>query len=131
MSINNLIYIEGYEITEHNRTFEVSESIDTEDIELSNGLRRRFYQNNKKQFQFSWSYLPNKQARTVDQRRGQEYLSSVANSIAVVELKVKIKPTEDYVTYNCFIDSYSEELIRRDFSSQCLYYNVSMTLVEQ
>jgi hypothetical protein len=131
MAIDNLIYINGDEITEHGRTFESSEEISAEDIQLANGLSRRFYQNNKKQFQFSWTYLPSLQAKTVDSRKAQAYLVSLANTTAVVELKIKEKPTEDYVTYNCWVDSYSEELIRRDFSTQCSYYNVQLTLVEQ
>lgn len=131
MALNNLIYLNGYEITEHGRTFDSSDNIAANDIELANGNTRRFYQNNKKQFQFSWTYLPSLQSKTIDSRRAQVYLSSLANTAAVVELKIKEEPTEDYITYNCWIDSYSEELIRRDFSTQCSYYNVQLTLIER
>ena len=62
MSIVNLILINGNEITEHNRTFESSELLSVNDIDLASGHKRRFYKDNKKNLVFlGLNYLAFKQ----------------------------------------------------------------------
>ena len=130
MSIVNLILINGNEITEHNRTFESSELLSVNDIDLASGHKRRFYKDNKKEFSFSWSYLPSLQSKTVDNRKGQIYLETLGNIRGTVTVAIQTVPDGQYDEYTCYVDSYSKTLIRRDFSTQCSYYDVSLTLVE-
>jgi len=130
MSIVNLITINGEPVTEHNRAFSSSEIMTVNDIDLASGLRRRFYKDNKKQFQFNWKYLPNKQSKTIDNCKSQEYLFNISNIRGTVTMLIQTLPNGSYDQFTCYVDSYSETLIRRDFSSQCSYYDVSLTLVE-
>lgn len=130
MSIHKLLSINSTEITEHNRKISISEQLAANDIDLASGHRRRYYSRNKKQFSLNWAYLPSLQAKTVDGRVGRDFLYSLANGSAVATVLVELAPGE-YETFDCYIDSYSEDLIRREYATQCSYYDVSLTLTER
>ncbi len=131
MSIQHIVTFNGNEITEHNRKLVIAEQLSVSDVELSNGNRRRFYRNNKKTFTLNWSYLPSLETQTVDSRKGQIFLSNLANTTSNVLITIQTEPGGPYDSIYCFIDSYDETLLRRDFSTQCSYYDVSMTLAER
>lgn len=131
MSIQHIVTFNGNEITEHNRKLVIAEQLSVSDVELSNGNRRRFYRENKKTFTLNWSYLPSLENKTVDSRKGQIFLSNLANTTSNVLITIQTEPGGPYDPIYCFIDSYDEKLLRRDFSTQCSYYDVSMTLAER
>ena len=131
MSIQKLLTINSTEITEHNRKITVNEEIAAQDVDLASGHRRRFYSRNKRKFDISWSYLPSLQAQTVDGRVGRDFLNNIANSSASVAVGIELEPNGGLTSYDCYIDSYSETLIRREYSTQCAYYDVSLTLTER
>jgi hypothetical protein len=128
MALNALIKINGTEITEHNRTFSSSLIFDNNDTELASGNMRRFYKPKKNSFNFDWSYLPNKAAKTVDERVGRDFLHSLVNAGAVVVLSVQSDEKDVWNDYNCLITSYSENMTKNVLQSQCRYYDVTMTL---
>jgi hypothetical protein len=127
----HLLSINGQEITEHNRKFNSSVEQSGSDIELSRGNIRRYIRKNKKIFSLNFTYLPNNTDHTVDGRRGRDYLSSLANTRGAVTVSIKASPADDFKTYTCFVNSYSEKLVRRDIKSACSYYDVSIELGEQ
>lgn len=131
MSIYKLLTINSTEITEHNRKLSVTEEIAANDINLASGHRRRFYSRNKKQFQLSWTYLPSLQSKTVDGRVGRDFLHTLANGSALASVSIELEPEAGFTTYECYIDSYSEDLVRREYATQCSYYDVSLTLTER
>ena len=131
MTIQKIITINSTEITEHNRKISVSEQIAGNDIDLASGHRRRYYSRNKRQFNLTWSYLPSLQAQTVDGRVGRDFLNNIANSSASVAVGIELEPNGGLTSYDCYIDSYSETLIRREYSTQCAYYDVSLSLTER
>lgn len=131
MTIQKLLTINSTEITEHNRKITVNEEIAAQDIDLASGHRRRFYSRNKRKFDISWSYLPNLQAQTVDGRVGRDFLNNIANSSASATVGIELEPNGGLTSYDCYIDSYSETLIRREYSTQCAYYDVSLSLTER
>lgn len=131
MSIANLLSINNTELTAHNRKVSITEQISANDIDLASGHRRRFYTKNKKQFNLTWSYLPNLANKTVDSRAARDFLFSVANTSNYVSISIQLEPGGGFEQYNCYVDSYSESLIRRDLPAGCVYYDVSMALTEQ
>lgn len=131
MSITNLLSINNTELTAHNRKVSITEQISANDVDLASGHRRRFYTKNKKQFSLTWSYLPNLVNKTVDNRAARNFLFEIANTSNYVSVSVQLEPSGSFQQYNCYVDSYSESLIRRDLSTGCVYYDVSMTLTEQ
>jgi len=131
MSIANLLSINNTELTAHNRKVSIAEQISANDIDLASGHRRRFYTKNKKQFNLTWSYLPNLANKTVDNRAARDFLFGIANTSNYVSISIQLDPNSSFEQYNCYVDSYSESLIRRDLSTGCVYYDVSMALTEQ
>lgn len=130
-SLSYLIKIGGQEITEHNRKISTSVNQFGSDVELARGITKRYVKRSKKSFSVSFSYLPNTHEKTVDGRKGRDYLLTMFKQKNTVELKIKLDPNEDYRTYICFFNSYSEKLIRRDIPSGCSYYDLSIELEEQ
>lgn len=130
MILNSLIKINGTEITEHNRTFSGSLIFNNNDIELASGNMRRFYKPKKNSFNFSWSYLPNKAAQTVDELSGRDFLWNLVDAGAVVVLSIQGDEKDIFNNYNCLITSYSENMLKNVLQSQCQYYDVSMDLEE-
>lgn len=127
----HLLSINGNEITEHNRKISSSIEQSGSDVELSRGKLRRYIRKNKRTFSLNFTYLPNNTDKTVDGRRGRDYLNSLSNTRGAVTVSIKISPESGFETYTCFINSYSERLVRRDISSGCNYYDVSIELGEQ
>lgn len=127
----HLLSINGQEITEHNRQISTSIQQASSQMELARGVSRRYIRKNKKSFNLSFKYLPNNTDKTVDGRRGRDYLLSMANTRGTVTVTIKLSPTDEFETYTCFINSYSEKLVRRDIGSGCSYYDISMELSEQ
>lgn len=127
----HLLSINGQEITEHNRQISTSIEQGASQLELGRGITRKYIKKNKKSFNLSFKYLPNTTDKTVDGRRGRDYLLSMANTRGTVTVSIKLSPTDEFETYTCFINSYSEKLVRRDIGSGCAYYDISMEISEQ
>lgn len=130
MSITYLVKLNGFEITEHNRKFDGGTAISVKDVELINGDKKRYIRNNKNIYNFKFTYLPSLQAHTVDGRRGRDYLYSIAMAPASTSLSIKLNPEEDFYTTTAYVESYSETLIRRDLTTQCSYYDVTISFKE-
>jgi hypothetical protein len=131
MSITKLLTINSTEITEHNRKISISEKVAASDIDLASGHRRRYYSRNKREFSLSWSYLPSLQSKTVDSRVGRDFLYSLANGSSVATVGIELEPGAGASFIDCYISSYSEGLIRREYETQCSYYDVSISLTER
>jgi hypothetical protein len=128
--ITHLVVINGHEITEHNRRFDQNYKMNSADIELANGNKRRFIKKNKNSYTLSFSYLPNKTTYTIDGRKARDFLLELARTPSSASLSIKLDPSEPFYNTTVYVDSYSETLLRRDFSTQCAYYDVNITLVE-
>ena len=129
-SITHLVVLNGFEITEHNRKFDGGTEVNANDIELINGDKKRYIKNNKNLYNFSFAYLPSLQSHTIDNRKGRDYLYSIAMAPSSVALSIKLTPEELFYNTTVYVNSYSETLVRRDLATQCSYYDVTMSLKE-
>lgn len=130
-SLVYLISINNTEITEHNRKLDTSIELATSDVELSDGTVKKYSKKTKNKFSLSFSYLPNTSDATVDGREGRDFLKTISQTRGTVSLKIKLNPNDIYKTYTCFVDSYTESLLRRDIPNARSFYNVSIELGEQ
>jgi len=128
MALNALITFNGTEITEHGRTYNDSIVMNNNDIELANGISKRFYKPAKKSFKFSWFYLPDKSTVTLDSRVGRDFIYNVCSTRALISLGIQDSHIDDFNIYSCFVSDYSETLIKNSLQTQCRYYNVSLSL---
>lgn len=126
-----LLSINGQEITEHNRKFTSTIEQSGSDIELSRGKLRRYIRKNKRVFTLNFTYLPSIVDHTVDGRKGRDYLNSIALSRGTVTISIKMSPEDGFETYTCYVNNYTEKLVRRDIQSKCAYYDITIELGEQ
>ena len=138
-SIRTFLILDDKPLTNHNREFDVS--IAPSFIENKNwhNKKNRYYkrasESGRKTFSLSWRFLPNFMEKTVDTRHGRDYIASVSEDPDVHVLKV-INQDQNGLTpytetsYNVFVRSYSETLIRRDLSDGVYYFDCSLTLEE-
>lgn len=47
-----------------------------------------------------------------------------------VSLSIKLNPEEEFYTTTVYLESYSETLLRRDLTTQCSYYDVTISFKE-
>lgn len=130
MSIIKLLSLDGVEITEQGRKYSGSESIAASDVELDLGINKRYIKQNKKISNISFTYLPNSSTKTIDNRAARDYLKTIANKRGKVLVNIKLSPNKETEEYYAYVTNYSENLIRRDLSNQCSYYDLSINFEE-
>lgn len=130
MTLNALIKINNTEITEHNRTFSDSPIYQNTDISIASGSMKRFYKPAKNSFSFSWKYLPDKAAKTVDTRVGRDFLYSLVTAGSLVTLSIQNDRKDEWNNYTCLLSSYNETMLKNVIQSQCRYFDVDMVLEE-
>lgn len=135
----SLIRLDGIDLSEHNRS---SASIGYKSIGTSNitilGRTRKQQITMKRTLTVSWERLPALDSQTVDGKAGRNTIndnfpeiywnSFNSTTIEVSYYEVDSDNAQVYVTFNAFLDSYSDELLKR-FDSQL--WNVSLSLVEE
>lgn len=128
MSLNSLIKLNGVEVTEHNRKISISIGFENVDSELASGYRRRFYKDTDQVFNLTWTYLPDRQDMSADGKAARNYIKSVVESTANVNLSIKENRDSEVKTYSCFVSEYSEVLLKHSLANQCRYYDLTLVL---
>jgi len=124
LSINNT------EITVGGSNISLDSNFNVSDIETAAGRIKRFYKKNKKTLKVSYEYLASSSSFTVDGREGRDFIYGLAASSPYVLVSYKDIPNGVSEEFYGFIDSYSDSIIRRDMSTQCIYYNLSFDIME-
>ena len=130
LSLNSLIKINSNLITEHNRKYSSGLTFTNEDKTLLAGAKKRFIRPSKKSFDFSWSYLPDKAASSIDGLSSRDFLYNIASTNSLVSLGIQDDHQDLWHYYSCIITGYSENIIKIDIPNQCRYYDVSLKLGE-
>jgi len=131
VSVYRLLKLNNKTITAHNRSFSVDVTYVYEDVLLLSGNMRRFLRAAKQNYNLDFKYLPDSLYQTVDGQYGRDYLQSLAGSRAPVELFIQDTPNDAGKTYTTFVESYTEDLIRRDLRTGVYFYNVTLKLKEK
>lgn len=119
------------EITEHGRTYSGDVLQIGSDVELARAIVKKYFKPSKRKFSFSFKNLPDDSDYTVDGRKGRNYLLQLSEHRGLVYLQVQLKPNDEYVEYECYINNYSEKIVRRDIKNQYTYYDVNIELEEK
>lgn len=126
-----LLTINGNEITNHGREASFSEDLNVNDIETSGGRVKRFFKSTKRNIDLTFTYLPGPSLKTIDGRQGRDFISNLAYNNPLVLVSLQDEPSGSYDEFYAYISSYSEKIVRRDLKSQCIYYDISLTLEEK
>jgi hypothetical protein len=138
-SIRTLFILDNKPLTNHNRKIDISLSpVNTQVVNWNNRANRyyrRVSNSGRKTFTFSWTMLPNNLQDTVDHRNARDFLHSVSEDPDIHELKI-VNQNESGLTpytettFQVFIRSYSESLIRRYISEGVYLYDCNLVLEE-
>jgi len=124
------ISLNGTEISVGAVDYDITESLNTSEIETSAGRIKRYARDNKRSISVRYAYLPSSSAKTVDGRAGRDFIYNLAANNPAVTVNYKDDPLGDAIEFSGFIDTYSETIVRRDIATQCIYYQVSFEVVE-
>jgi len=136
--ILSMIDLDGKPLTAQGRQF--SSSFGSKHIEKKNwnSSKSRYYKSSsagKQTFKISWEWLPSDKEQTIDKRFARNFLKDKADDPDVHTLKIYSYGTNPQSvfsenTYNVFITSYSESLIRRDLSNGVYFWKCDIELEE-
>jgi hypothetical protein len=138
-SMRTLLILDDKPLTNHNRELDVSLSPSFIENRNWNNRKNRYYKrasgSGRKTFSISWRFLPNFMEKTVDTRHGRDYISTISEDPDVHVLVVVnhdqsgLTPYTE-TTYNVFVRSYSETLLRRDLIDGVYYFDCNLVLEE-
>lgn len=130
MALPNLISLNAVELTDQGRTFSQSKDERSTSVQLANGLIKKYFTAVKYSFSLSWTMLPNTAAQTYDKKGARNEIKTLAETQSVLTLIVR-SPIGSSTTYDVWVENYSEDIIRRDYVSNTIFYEVKLDLKEQ
>ena len=131
MTILSFLSLNNEEITEQGRKMTDSVTVNASSVELDNGVTRRYIKKNKRSFTFQWEWLPSLESHTIDNRKSRDYLKDLAFTTKTkILMEIKLDHNEEAELIYVYINEYSEDLVRRDPTTGCDYFTVSLTVEE-
>ena len=129
MAVANLIQLGGYEFTDQGRTWSEQREEKFVEVELANGNIVRYVKAIKHKWTLDWKWMPNAGSATYDNKNARDILWNLVQQGTTLSFVLRRNIDLTASTYTVFVDTYSEDLIRRD--SGIYYYNVKLELKEQ
>lgn len=131
MTVISFLSPNGQELTEQGRKINDSIVLNASDVELDEGVRKRYIKASKRKFSFQWEWLPSLASHTIDNRKARDYIKDLAlTTRSKIPMSITLDPTKPAELIYVYIEDYSEDLIRRDISTGCDYYSVSLSVEE-
>lgn len=131
MTILTFLSLNNEEITEQGRKMTDNVVVNASSVELDNGVTRRYLKTNKRSFTFQWDWLPSLESHTIDNRKSRDYIKNlVFTTKNKILMEVKLDHNEESELIYVYINDYSEDLIRRDPTTGCDYFTVTLTVEE-
>lgn len=135
--IRTLVYIDGKPISNHNRS--MTKSLVTSMIENENwnAETNRYYKrtsdSGREEIVVEWRFLPNQREKTADGGYGRDFLAQIAedpdtHTIQFVNQDESGATPYTTESYDVFIKSYDEKLVRRDLSDGVYYFDCQLGL---
>lgn len=117
-------------LTDQGRTF--TEPMDNRkvDVQLASGTLKRYNQAKKRQWTFTWQWLPTSSTNTYDGNAGRDAVRTFAYEPRTLILSLANHPLNAPETYVVHVESYQEEMQRRDQTLGEHFWNVTLELKE-
>ena len=141
--VKKLIKFNNRAITAHNRYLDIGTIYVYDDVRVLSGNKRRYLRAVKQRFGLQWRYLPSEARATVDGQYARDYLQTLIANGSNIDVFIQDSPNDPGVNYEMFIESYNEDLGRREITwamweqgvnypmlTGVHWFNVTMTLRE-
>lgn len=126
----NLFSINGIEFTDQNRTISESREERSVAVQLANGNTMKYVMGEKKRWSINWTWLPDNEQLTYDGKGARDHIRALSYTGNTYTLVMR-SSYGSIETYTIFIESYSENIVRRDTVNGQYFYDVSVELAEQ
>lgn len=130
MALPNFISLGGVELTDQGRTYSSARDERSQTVQLASGLTKKYFMAVKYSFNLSWDMLPSTSAQTFDGKAARDSIKTLVDTQSTLTLIVRT-PIGSASTFTVWVDSYSEDIVRRDYTNNVIWYNVKLDLKEQ
>jgi hypothetical protein len=125
------VWIDSIPLTDQGRSpVEVTREEKFAENELANASKRRYFRGVKNTWSWNWTFLPDKDAETIDQYAARLSIKDLLGNRGKDHVLRFYDRSWDYEEYPVFCESYTENLIRRDISSGTFFWEVSVSFSE-
>lgn len=130
MALSNLMSLGGVEFTDDGRTYTEQRDERAVAVQLASGKLVKYIQAEKRIFNVNWTYLPQNLTFTSDHKGARNELRPVCYTGATTTIVIRnvIGGSE---TYTVFVESYQENIVRRDMTNGNILYDIQISLKEQ
>jgi hypothetical protein len=130
----SLIIINNKPLTNHGRTIQIGYNFSFTENSNWNGTKSRYYRRSssagKNSWSLSWVMVPGTKRDTADGRYGRDYFKEISLGEDVYTLKLIKTADGTSTTHTVFVESYNENLIRRDLINNVYYWDCSIVFNE-
>lgn len=141
MALNNFVTLgefggTAFPLTDQGRTFSMARDERSVPVTLSNGIVKKYFMAVKYSFSLSWTFLPSSHLKTYDGKYARDKIKELTDYIdgpltLTLQRTASGSPVGDTTSYTVWVESYSEDIIRRDYISNNIWYEVKLDLKEQ
>lgn len=128
MGYATLVTLDSTILSNHGRKFEEKTDERSTEVQLANGHTRKYIKYIGREWQLSWTWLPNDDEFTTDGESGRDTLKDMIDGAAKTLIVYEADGNSN--TYTVFITDYQENLLRRYIPSQRSFWDISMSLKE-
>lgn len=130
MALLNMLALNGQEFTDQGRTF--SEILENREVgvETARGVLNKYIKAQKKTYSLAWVWLPNSADETYDGKSGRDGLRDIAYGSGPYTCTLRYG-TGIITNTTVWVESYSEDLLRRDFLTNGTFWNIRLDLKER
>lgn len=123
-----LLSLNGQKLTDAGRDLSQPIEIRAVTNELASGTLRRYLKAQKRSFSINWQWLPGLAGHTHDGGLARDGIyAAISTGTSLLLTSEGVSSTETYVV---LVDSYEEQLLRRDYVLGDTFWNVSLGLKE-
>jgi hypothetical protein len=122
-------------LTDQGRTFDSAKDERSVSVTLANGLIRKYFLPVKYTFSIAWTMLPGPSSLTFDKKGARDAIKDLVDSQQLMTLTLQRTsaglPKGTTTSYDVWIESYTEKIVRRDFGSNSIWYDIQLELKQQ
>jgi hypothetical protein len=141
MALNNFVTLgesggTAYPLTDQGRTFSMARDERSVPVSLANGIIKKYFMAVKYTFNLSWTFLPSASTQTYDQKYARDKIKELSDYISgpltlTLQRTAGGSPVGATTSYEVWVEGYSEEIVRRDYTNNTIWYEVQLDLKEQ
>lgn len=117
-------------LTDQGRTFDEPQDQRKVDVELASGNLKRYIKAKKHTWTFTWDWCPTDSSNTYDGFGGRDDIKNFAEEKQSLVMSLLNHPSNPAQSFTVFVENYDEKMLRRDYTMQEHFWNITLELKE-